>query len=52
MRTVTLVEAPTSAGGYAPGQENGPSALLDVGLIEQGCLLEIFQGTSFELRTH
>ena len=33
MRTVTLVEAPTSAGGYAPGQEDGPRALLDAGLI-------------------
>jgi len=35
MRTVTLVEAPTSAGGYAPGQEDGPSALLDVGLVKR-----------------
>ena len=35
MRTVTLVEAPTSAGGYAPGQEDGPSALLEVGLVER-----------------
>jgi len=34
MRTVTLVEAPTSAGGYAPGQEDGPRALLDAGLID------------------
>ncbi len=34
MRTVTLVEAPTSAGGYAPGQEDGPRALLDAGLVE------------------
>jgi arginase len=33
MRTVTLVEAPTSAGGYAPGQEDGPDALLDAGLV-------------------
>ena len=35
MRTVTLVEAPTSAGGYAPGQEDGPRALLEAGLIER-----------------
>jgi arginase len=32
MRTVTLIEAPTSAGAYAPGQEDGPRALLDAGL--------------------
>jgi arginase len=35
MRTVTIVEAPTSAGGYAPGQEDGPGALLEAGLVEQ-----------------
>jgi arginase len=35
MRTVTLVEAPTSAGGYAPGQEDGPRALLEAGLVER-----------------
>jgi arginase len=35
MRTVRLVEAPTSAGGYAPGQEDGPRALLDAGLAER-----------------
>ena len=35
MRTVTLVEAPTSAGAYAPGQEDGPRALVDAGLIER-----------------
>ncbi len=34
MRTVTLIEAPTSAGAYAPGQEDGPRALLDAGLRE------------------
>jgi arginase len=34
MRTVTLIEAPTSAGAYAPGQEDGPRALLDTGLRE------------------
>jgi arginase len=34
MRTVALVEAPTSAGGYAPGQEDGPRAALDAGLID------------------
>jgi len=35
MRTVTLVEAPTSAGAYAAGQEDGPRALLDAGLVER-----------------
>ena len=35
MRTVTLVEAPTSAGGYAPGQEDGPRALLAAGLVDR-----------------
>jgi hypothetical protein len=35
VRTVTLVEAPTSAGAYAPGQEEGPRALLDAGMIEE-----------------
>jgi arginase len=35
MRTLTLVEAPTSAGAYAPGQEDGPRALLDAGLVER-----------------
>jgi arginase len=35
MRAVTLIEAPTSAGGYAPGQEDGPRALLDAGLVER-----------------
>ena len=34
MRTVTVIEAPTSAGGYAPGQEDGPRALLEAGLID------------------
>src|ERR1700685_1284674 len=42
MRTVTLVEAPTSAGGYAPGQEDGPHALLEAGLVER---LEAAGGT-------
>jgi arginase len=35
MRTVTVIEAPTSAGGYAPGHEDGPGALLDAGLLER-----------------
>jgi arginase family enzyme len=35
MRTVTVIEAPTSAGGYAPGQEDGPRALLEAGLVER-----------------
>ncbi len=34
MRAVTVIEAPSSAGAYAPGQEEGPQALLDAGLIE------------------
>jgi arginase len=34
MRTVTLIEAPTSAGAYGPGQEDGSRALLDAGLRE------------------
>jgi arginase len=34
MRTLTLIEAPTSAGAYAPGQEDGPRALLETGLVE------------------
>jgi arginase family enzyme len=35
MRTVTVIEAPTSAGSYAPGQEDGPRALLEAGLVER-----------------
>lgn len=35
MRTVTLIEAATSAGAYAPGQEDGPRALLEAGLVER-----------------
>ncbi|MGH2867842.1 MAG: arginase family protein, partial [Solirubrobacteraceae bacterium] len=35
MRAVTVIEAPTSAGGYSPGQEDGPRALLDAGLVER-----------------
>src|SRR5258708_6477841 len=35
MRTVTVIQAPTSAGGYAPGQEDGPRALLEAGLVER-----------------
>jgi arginase len=35
MRTVTVIEAPTSAGAYPPGQEDGPRALLDAGLFER-----------------
>lgn len=34
VRTATLIEAPTSAGAYAPGQEEGPRALLDAGLCD------------------
>ena len=32
MRAVTLIEVPTSAGAYAPGQEDAPRALLTAGL--------------------
>jgi arginase len=35
MRTVSVIEASTSAGGYAPGQEDGPRALLEAGLVER-----------------
>jgi len=35
VRTVTVIEAPTSAGGYAPGQEDGPRALVEAGLVER-----------------
>ena len=35
MRAVTVVEAPTSAGGYAPGQEDGPRVLLEAGLVKR-----------------
>jgi arginase len=35
MCMITLVEAPTSAGAYAPGQEDGPRALVDAGLVER-----------------
>jgi arginase len=34
MREVTVIQAPSSAGGYARGQEDGPRALLDAGLLE------------------
>lgn len=33
-RTVTVLDAPTSAGAYAPGQEDGPRALRAAGLLE------------------
>jgi arginase len=35
MRQITLIEAPTSAGGYSPGHEDGPRALIDAGLVER-----------------
>jgi hypothetical protein len=35
VRTVTVIEARTTAGGYAPGQDDGPGALLDAGLVER-----------------
>ena len=33
MGDVTIVGAPTSAGAYAPGQEDGPAALREQGLV-------------------
>src|SRR5271156_3207037 len=55
MRTLTLIEAPTSAGGYAPGQEDGPRALLEAGLVERlegagGAVRPGGQGTAFRWR--
>lgn len=35
MRGVTLVDAPSSGGAYAPGQEDGPRALRAAGLVER-----------------
>ncbi len=35
MTGVTIVGAPTSAGAYAPGQEEGPRALREAGLLER-----------------
>jgi arginase len=35
MRGLTVIGAPTSAGAYAPGQEDGPRALRDEGLLER-----------------
>lgn len=34
-RTVSVLGAPSSAGAYAPGQEDAPSALRDPGLLER-----------------
>jgi arginase len=34
MSRLTIVGAPTSAGAYAPGQEEGPRALRDAGLLD------------------
>lgn len=34
-RSVALIGAPTSAGAYAPGQEDAPGAVRDAGLAEQ-----------------
>ena len=33
-RRIALIGAPTSAGAYAPGQEDAPAALRDAGLVE------------------
>jgi arginase len=35
MRGLTVVGAPTSAGAYAPGQDDGPRALRERGLLER-----------------
>jgi arginase len=34
-RRIGLIGAPTSAGAYAPGQEDAPAALRDAGLVER-----------------
>ena len=33
MRAVTVIGAPTSAAAYAPGQEDGPAAMREHGLL-------------------
>lgn len=35
MKSLAIIGAPSSAGAYAPGQEQAPAALRSVGLIEQ-----------------
>ena len=35
MRGLTVIGAPTSAGAYAPGQEDGPRALREQGLLDR-----------------
>jgi arginase len=39
-RSIAIIGAPTSAGSYAPGQEDGPAAMRDAGIVaalqEQG----------------
>ena len=36
-RIVSVLGAPSSAGAYAPGQEDAPAALRDAGLVERLC---------------
>src|SRR4051812_44341180 len=33
-RAIAIIGAPTSAGAYSPGQEDGPQAMRDAGLLE------------------
>jgi arginase len=33
-RSIVIIGAPTSAGAYAPGQEDGPQAMRDAGLLD------------------
>ena len=35
MKRISIIEAPSSAGAYAPGQEKAPRALLEAGLAEK-----------------
>jgi arginase len=45
-RTVGVIGVPTSAGAFAPGQEQAPSALRDAGL------LDLLRGVGVEVRDH
>ena len=46
-RTVAVIGAPSSAGAYAPGQEEAPTALREAGLLG---LLESEPGGGFQVR--
>ncbi len=45
-RTLGVIGVPTSAGAFAPGQEQAPTALRDAGL------LDLLRGSSGEVRDH